>query len=88
MHGARIWLFLAALLVATPAHAHKSSDAYVHLSVAADGGMVLRVDVALRDLDVALDLDTHGDGKLIWAEVRTAWPAIKQYVRARIQHSA
>ena len=76
---------LAALLVATPAHAHKSSDAYVHLGVAADGGMVLRVDVALRDLDVALDLDTNGDGKLIWAEVRTAWPASEQYVGAHIQ---
>lgn len=73
------------LLGAGQSQAHKSSDAYVHMAGGGDVGVVLRVDVALRDLDVALDLDTNGDGKLVWGEVRAAWPAIETYVRSHIQ---
>lgn len=70
--------------VAGPASAHKSSDAYLQLA-ATPSGISLRVDVALRDLDVALDLDANADGRLTWGEVRTAWPAIDAYVRSRVQ---
>ena len=75
----------ACLLAGNLAHAHKSSDAYVRLSGGGNAAVQLRVDVALRDLDVALDLDRNTDGKLSWAEVRFAWPAIENYVRAHIQ---
>lgn len=79
-------LFAACCLVgAGQAQAHKSSDAYLHLTGGGDAAVVLRVDVALRDLDVALDLDTNGDGKLVWGEVRAAWPAIEMYVRSHVQ---
>ncbi len=70
--------------VAGPASAHKSSDAYLQLSGTATGTS-LRVDVALRDLDVALDLDANADGRLTWGEIRAAWPAIEAYVRPRVQ---
>ena len=73
------------LLAGMGAQAHKSSDAYVHLSGGGSASVVVRVDVALRDLDVALDLDTNGDGKLTWAEVRASWPAIETYVLAHFQ---
>jgi hypothetical protein len=73
------------LLGASLAQAHKASDAYVHLSGGGGNAVVLRVDVALRDLDVALDLDTNGDGQLTWGEVRAAWPAIETYVRGHLQ---
>ncbi|GAP37978.1 HupE/UreJ family protein [Piscinibacter sakaiensis] len=79
---------LAALLFglsATAAQAHKASDAYLQLAPAADGGTRLRVDVALRDLDAAVDLDADADGRLTWGEVRTAWPAIDGYVRGHVQ---
>jgi hypothetical protein len=79
------WLAFVCLLVVSVAQAHKSSDAYVHLTGGGSNGVSLRVDVALRDLDVALDLDTNGDGKLTWGEVREAWPAIEAYIHARIQ---
>jgi hypothetical protein len=77
---------LAALLLAacaTSVFAHKASDAYVQLRVDADAAS-LRVDVALRDLDVALELDADGDGRLTWGEVRAAWPAIEAYLRANV----
>lgn len=77
---------LAALLcgLAAPALAHKASDAYLQLREGPDG-IALRVDVALRDLDVLLDLDRDGDGKLTWGEVKAAWPAIDAQVRAGMQ---
>lgn len=71
------------LALAGPAAAHKASDAYLQLS-AADSGTTLRVDVALRDLDLALDLDADGDGQLTWAEVKTAWPRVTAYAQKRI----
>jgi hypothetical protein len=78
--------FLAGLLLALSAShaaAHKASDAYLQLT-ATEAGVSLRIDVALRDLDAALDLDADGDGRLTWGEVRSAWPAIETYVRSRV----
>ena len=70
--------------LAGPASAHKSSDAYLQLA-RTPAGISLRVDVALRDLDVALDLDANADGRLTWGEIRSAWPAIDAYVRSRVR---
>ena len=71
------------LLCASGAHAHKASDAYVQIDATAQGTTV-RLDVALRDLEAALDLDANQDGKLTWGEVKAAWPAIEQYATARL----
>lgn len=73
------------LALAPNAWAHKASDAYLKLTSTADGGTRLRVDVALRDLDAALDMDGDGDGRLTWGEVKTAWPAIEAYVQRNVQ---
>lgn len=74
---------LLALIASVPASAHKASDAYLQLD-ATPHGTELRVDVALRDLDAALDLDADDDARLTWAEVRDAWPAIEHYLRERV----
>nr|WP_316642468.1 HupE/UreJ family protein [uncultured Roseateles sp.] len=78
------WLLCCALLLPAAAWAHKASDAYLQLATT-EQGLSLRVDIALRDLDAALDLDADGDGRLSWGEVRAAWPAIDAYVSARLQ---
>ena len=70
------------LVVAGNAVAHKSSDSYLQLN-AAPGKLDVRWDIALRDLDVALDLDSDADGQLTWGEVRAAWPRIEAYA---VQH--
>lgn len=75
---------LVGLLFANFALAHKSSDAYLQLQRTASG-VSLRVDVALRDLDVPLDLDSNGDAELTWGEIKAAWPAIEGYVIGRLQ---
>jgi len=74
---------LALAAFAGGAQAHKSSDSYLQVD-ARPGALALRWDIALRDLDVALDLDADADGKLTWGEIRTAWPRIEAYATARI----
>ena len=69
---------VSALLLAAcalPAAAHKSSEAYLTLDAGAQS-LAVRFDIALRDLDAALDLDADGDRALTVAEVRNAWPRI------------
>ncbi|MBL8916113.1 MAG: HupE/UreJ family protein [Archangium sp.] len=66
---------IAFALTATPAFAHKGSDAY--WTIRADGPRVTgRLDVALRDLDLAVALDTNADGNITWNEVRAQQPNI------------
>ncbi|HSW07509.1 HupE/UreJ family protein [Aquabacterium sp.] len=72
---ARAALCCVALLLAGPAQAHKSSDAYLFMASTA-GITSLRWDIALRDLDAALPLDADGDRQLTWGELRAAWEAI------------
>ncbi len=77
----------AGLLAAPLAQAHKASDAYVTLRV--DGATVdARIDIALRDLDRDLALDTDADDQLSWKEVRTRWPDIAALARKDIRLSA
>ncbi len=84
---AAVGLAVATLAAALPAQAHKASDAYVTLHV--DGAVVDgRIDVALRDLDRDLDLDTNADDQLSWKEVRTRWADIAALVRNDIRISA
>ncbi|HWI10049.1 MAG TPA: HupE/UreJ family protein [Burkholderiaceae bacterium] len=74
-----------ALLVLGPttAHAHKASDSYLQID-AGETGTTLRWDIALRDLDAAIDIDTNEDARLTWAEVKTAWPRIEAYALPRL----
>ncbi len=77
--------FVCFVLAATAgvAVAHKSSDSYLQLDVGPDA-LAVRWDIALRDLDIALDLDADDDGKLTWGEVKAAWPRIESYAMARL----
>lgn len=64
------------------AHAHKPSDA--QLSLAANGERLEgRLDIAVRDLDGALQID-DGDGDITWGELQAAAPRIASYVQSRL----
>ena len=77
-----MWLGLT--LIGVAAQAHKSSDSYLQMD-ATGAGLAVRWDIALRDLDAALDIDTNEDGKLTWGEVKAAWPRIQNYAIARLK---
>jgi len=81
--------FCAAVLAAvcaaasSSAIAHKPSDSYLHLQV--DRSTVRgQWDIALRDLDVVLALDTDQDGFISWGEVRRRQHDIAAYALARL----
>jgi hypothetical protein len=83
----RLAILLALTCTALLAEAHKASDAYVTLHV--DGAVIdARIDIALRDLDRDLDLDTNADDQLSWKEVRTRWADIAALARTDIRLSA
>lgn len=78
-------LFLSLLLLALgPAHAHKPSDSYLSLDTSTPQ-LNGQWDIALRDLDLALDLDRDGNGELTWDEVRSRHGAIAAYALARLE---
>ena len=74
---------VACLVCAGLVHAHKASDSYLQIDVV-PAGIEVRWDIALRDLDVAIDLDGDADGKLTWGEIRAAWPRIEAYATQRL----
>ena len=77
-------LALLLWLAAGPAWAHKASDAYLRLTLEPDA-VTGTLDVALRDLDLAIGLDGNGDGALTWGEVKARRGAIASYVAQRLR---
>lgn len=67
------------------ATAHQASDAYLRASAAADATLALQVEVALRDLDVVLELDADADGRLLWGELRPRQADVVAYVAQRVR---
>jgi hypothetical protein len=80
-------LLLACFLWSITAHAHKPSDSYLTLTIDAnqvDG----QWDIALRDLDFAIGLDTNADGAITWGEVQARQKEIDAYALSRLRVSA
>ncbi len=78
---------LFALLAFTgAAQAHKASDAYLSLDV--EGEQVRgQLDVALRDIDVAIGLDADDDGQITWGELRQQREALAGWALRHISLS-
>jgi hypothetical protein len=65
------------------AQAHKASDSYLTVR-ATDRHIDGQWDIALRDLDFAIGLDTDGNGELTWDEIRSRHADIAAYAMARL----
>ncbi len=72
------------LLFSQPVWAHKPSDSYMSLIVQ-KSQISGRWDIALRDLNDAIGLDTDDDGAISWGEVRTNQAEIASYAFSRLQ---
>lgn len=85
-HAAIASLALLCLLIALPAAAHKESDAYVTLRSDPNNAHVLRGqwDIALRDLNFAMGIDSNRNGAITWGEVKAQRQAIERYALARL----
>ena len=71
------------LIFSTSVFAHKSSDSYFSLNVVEDH-VSLRWDIAIRDLQNAIDLDFDGDGEIQWSEVKYLEKDIFSYSLSRL----
>lgn len=81
----RILLAIVGVAAAGGAWAHKPSDSYLILRTAADDSVIHgQWDIALRDLEVALQLDTNRDGAITWGEVRTRRAELFAYAFAHL----
>ncbi|MCI0468324.1 MAG: HupE/UreJ family protein, partial [Beijerinckiaceae bacterium] len=86
--GAALLLAFALLAFSTnDADAHKPSDSYLSLSVQ-NQSVEGQWDIALRDLDFAIGLDSNGDGEITWGEVKAKHDEISAYAMARLSISA
>jgi hypothetical protein len=81
------WLAFVALLLPTAAMAHKESDAYLTLRTDAHNDHVMhgQWDIALRDLDYAVGIDSNHDGAITWGEVQAHRNAIEAYAMPKLQ---
>lgn len=61
---------LASLFTSTRAEAHAQSYGFLHVDVVNDHEVTGQLELAVRDLDLLYDLDTDGDGKVTWGELR------------------
>ncbi|MDD5461265.1 MAG: HupE/UreJ family protein [Methylococcales bacterium] len=68
------------------AFAHKASDSYLSLGVSA-AQVTAQWDIALRDLDYALNLDVNDDSLITWKELRSKREAVSSYAFSHIQIS-
>ena len=77
----------ATLLLSTSAFAHKPSDSYLNLRVDGEkiGG---HWDIALRDLNVVLDLDANQDSRIDWGEVQSKLAEIDAYALSHLALSS
>ncbi|WP_229506313.1 HupE/UreJ family protein [Massilia sp. BJB1822] len=83
----KLFLLPLMLLLAPAAVAHKPSDSYLSLEL--KGRQIEgQWDIALRDLDFAIGLDSDGDGQLTWEEVRSHHGRIAAYALSRLNISA
>lgn len=83
MSAGKCWRIAAALLwlLPTAASAHKESDAYLDLRADPSNAHLLRGqwDIALRDLDFAISIDSNRDGAITWGELKAHRGAIERY---------
>ena len=79
----RLALLVVLALTTGAAIAHKPSDSY--LSIGVDGSTVRgQWDIALRDIDFAIGIDSNGDGEITWGELRARHNEIAAYALARL----
>ncbi len=70
-----------------PASAHKPSDSYLSFTVEPEQ-LRAQWDIALRDLDYAVGLDSNADGAITWGELRAREPEVTAYALSRLQVEA
>ena len=83
----RISLLLLVWLICATASAHKPSDSYLRIS---GGGEHLTAewDIALKDLEFLIGLDSNQNGEITWGELKAQRQAIAAHAFSRLHIAA
>ena len=82
----RLALIVALLLCQATASAHKASDSYLVLDVKGNA-VTAQWDIALRDIDFALGLDSDGNAEITWGELRARQKDLSAWALSRLEVS-
>jgi HupE / UreJ protein len=78
------WAWALAFLWAAAAPAHVASNGFLVLRV--DGRAVYgSVELAVRDLELAVGVDADGDAQVTWGELKAAAPAVAGYLKDHVE---
>jgi HupE / UreJ protein len=84
----RVVALAAALVGLSPGetHAHKPSDSYLRVSAGGER-LRLRWDIALKDLEMVVGLDSDANGEITWGELKARQSAVFEHARSRLSIS-
>jgi hypothetical protein len=74
---------LVTLALACSAHAHVASNGFVVAHVTGKD-IAGSVEIAIRDVELAVGVDVDHDGKVTWGELRSAEPQVTRYVKEHL----
>ncbi|HXE40387.1 MAG TPA: HupE/UreJ family protein [Azonexus sp.] len=77
-------LFIALFCAHFSAWAHKASDSYLVID-ARGSEVTAQWDIALRDIDFAIGLDSDGNGEITWGELRTRQANVAAWALSRLE---
>jgi hypothetical protein len=80
-------LLLIACLCCATAHAHVASNGFLAID-AHDNKLRGSVELAVRDVELAVGADANGDGKITWGELRAASARLSAYVAEHLEFAA
>lgn len=88
----KLALVIFLTLIPLQAMGHKPSDSYLtikdskHCKVASEmHSACIRWDIALKDLEYAIGIDSNSDGKIIWKEVKSSHKKIKDLAFSNLE---
>lgn len=70
-------------LATAAAHAHVASSGFIDLEVRGRT-VVGSIEVAVRDVELAVGADTNGDGEVTWGELHAAEPRLMSYLAGHL----
>ena len=82
----RLQIPLFVVLFCSPAFAHKPSDSYVQI-MGGQTTLKVRWDIALRDLELLIGLDTDQNGDITWGELQSRRQDITAHALSRLSIS-
>lgn len=84
--AARVLLFAVLLVWCGATNAHIASNGFLTLNVAGSN-VAGTIELAMRDAELAIGLDSNRDGRVTWGEARSRQRDLELYVRSKLSVS-